>query len=787
MEQLSPGLLCDETMEQLSPLRAVVHDKTPRSPMYPGTRSSSLASVDVPKVHEDVTDVVLPITTIDDSTLPVEKTAEEGCVAQATDCPAAALPAWWHLVLHPDIKREPTHWLDGLVGCATDDAKYLITSPTASYIPRPIYGKIEICMHDDGHFGSADPIHHPQFIQHESHYPWMAAIQRNCSARSLLRDIWHPLDRTVNFELVKTSNVGLGVVPSAFKRYANEAILPLGELVATFEQLYGTNPELNWLFSTLLDAVDRLAFPATFRDMARTWACVQRFSLYTCAWFDWNIKFMQTYRMPSLVSVFDPIPYDQWMGCLTTSTLLASRLAKANVPVWLMRPMENFSGDEVVEKAVVFTEPKTCMQFSRSEQCTENRALFAYGIKSIRIAGDEHLTWINRMAIRNLDDSMFPSNALSLLDKSEPVAATTETAVVHATPSTPHEGLNTSNRRYTPYSKPYSSDGGNIKIGKNERMKFEEFSHPLLPPSIPQWQSACSSVDISSEAPSGSSVWKYMFPEARLVVTSPTPRRQLRFIRNWLRLRETWLFLASSMSYNCHTVHPLRNQEWREYLYTSSATQTTNDSLTSNIALKNHKKRTKKSVEHKLAVHNMFRDLFGQNVMDCPIPDTWFERTLSPFHGETSELTGADTVRTVQLLGWELNELEFRWELMQLEDTLVPIDVERLVEQHERQQLVDAIFPAKCKLRITELPSANQGLSAENVETRAPYLEAFRQLLSRWPSVPSSLADCEPLTSISTSLFEQKEVELIHFYCQTFWTHAGRAPVLPRRLPVSTN
>lgn len=276
-----------------------------------------------------------------------------------------------------------------------------------------------------------------------------------------------------------------------------------------------------------------------------------------------------------------------------------------------------------------------------------------------------------------------------------------------------------------------------------------------------------------------------MFPEARVVCTSPTPRRQMRFIRNWLRLRETWLFLVSSSTYDGDSVHPLRIQEWREYLYTSSATQTTDDPVTSNRALK-HGKKTKKSVEHKRAVHDMFHELFGQNVMDCPLPNDWFGRSLAAFRTEECEELDADAVRTLQLIGWELHELEFRWELIQLENKIMPVGVDCLVERHQRQLLLDAIFPEKCKLRISELPSANLGLSSENAETRSTYVEALRMLLRRWPFAPSCITDCAPLTTLSTSQFEDKELELTRFYCQTFWSHAGRAPVLPRRITSNT-
>ncbi|KAF7790676.1 hypothetical protein EIP86_001632 [Pleurotus ostreatoroseus] len=600
-------------------------------------------------------------------------------------------PSWWNLVRHSPVLAVPCHWLDGLVGCATADGKYLLTSPTNTFIPCPIFGLVDIQLLPDGHFGAADPIHHPQLIQHNSRYPWMSAILRKDSDFRQRHRLWEPLDRTTSFELVKTSNVGLGVVPRAFKQFANDLLRPLSVVVSTFDQVYTANAELRWLFNTLVDAVDRLAFPATFRDLARTWACVQRFWLYNHAWINWNVHFMQTYPLPLEELGYPPMPFDEWTGCVTTSVTLASRLAKANIPVWLMRPINNLSGDEIVARAVSFTEPVTSLRFANSNQLAENEHLFGQKLSSHQVAGDDHLSSINRMAMRTLDEERSPMPfAVSASSDSiqHPPAASVSAA----------ENVNgLRSHRFAPYVSDITISTRARNAGKNERLKFAEFSHPFLPPAIPQWQLACSKVDLSAPAVDGTAVWRYLFPEARLVFTSPTARRQIRFICNWIRLREVWLFLVTSPSYDSKTVHPLRNQEWREYLYTSAATQSTSNPLTSNIAMKKHEKTAKHAIERKRSVHDMFRLIFGQNVMDCPIPDAWFERSLNTLHTADQFIDDTETAYTFQLMAWELHELGFRWELMELDKFLVLVDADEPIEDAGRQALLDA--PTKMLLR----------------------------------------------------------------------------------------
>ncbi len=325
-----------------------------------------------------------------------------------------------------------------------------------------------------------------------------------------------------------------------------------------------------------------------------------------------------------------------------------------------------------------------------------------------------------------------------------------------------------------------------------------------MPPSSAHWQFASARVDLTAPTVGPDRIWKYWFPEARLVMCSGTLRRQIRFICNWLRLREVWLHLVASTSYQSDTVYPLRNQEWREYLYTSTMTQSTEDQATSNIAFKRNTSRQRKAAEKKRVVHDMFRAVFKQNVMDCGVPPTWFGRSLQPFvdvdteKPTTEQVTtlnpipdatdtsehAIETMRTIQLIAWELEELGFRWELIQLDKHLVYIHPDDLVEQRRRQSLLDAIFPGKCTLHITRLPSSAQGVTANTQATRAPYIEALRLLLCRWPNVPTPLVTDVCFTSTANpQAFQEAEDALLLFYCQTFWISCGRAPVLPRQVP----
>ena len=79
------------------------------------------------------------------------------------------------------------------------------------------------------------------------------------------------------------------------------------------------------------------------------------------------------------------------------------------------------------------------------------------------------------------------------------------------------------------------------------------------------------------------------------------------------------------------------------------------------------------------------------------------------------------------------------------------------------------------------------GLTSIAPTNRAPFLDAFRRLLSQWPAGSELQGSVVSFTSTSSvMLFDNMERILLCFYCQTFFDTCGRPPVLPRQLPDST-
>ncbi|KAF7796222.1 hypothetical protein EIP86_007396 [Pleurotus ostreatoroseus] len=704
---------------------------------------------------------------------------------------------WFQKVRHD----RPSSYLDGYVGWATDDKKYVLTAPTTDWIPTPHFGRVEVSLMPDGHFGVVDPLHNPQVLQEGTRYPWMAAIM--ClPPGGPFRIMWQPLRRTADFVPTPTSSVGLGTVSPHLRRSAQPAIIRATQGVEAFEATYGRHRELRWLYDTLQNTYTRLLSPATFRDLVRQWACLQRFWRYTMAWLDYNITLLKYY--PLSFHDWPPIHPREVLGCITTDMNLVAKLYDNDVPVWLIRTVDELTQDMTVASMDTFTPPRKTLPFDTPdsrEHYADNEFALAGRVSSICVAGDQLLDWINRQAIRYMDRESRPTPrddhgpafvpGLHAPLSSTPSASTSLTpprsssaTLLPTAPSTdggPARSAPNKLARHQPYPTDRTSIAQPPKtskraMGDHEKEKFQNFEHSLMPPSLPQWQAALALVDLNRPPRGEPSVWRYWVPEARIVVTPTQTARQLRYISNWLRLRETWYYLLDSYSVDNDVIVPLRPQEWREYLNLSSITT---------VQIDQGKDKQRKAT--KQAITSMFEDVFGKNIMHCAVPDTFFDRSLEALTNTDAPIDNATLVDTIQLIAWELHEVGFRCELTELDLYLVPSGESDLVAEQERRQLIGAVFPAQRGLVLQQLPAAPDGLASLEARARAPYLEALRQVLCRWPFVPDVLKDSIPFPSISSLvMFGEREQQLLLFYCQTFFEVCGRAPTIPRRFPSLT-
>ncbi len=165
--------------------------------------------------------------------------------------------------------------------------------------------------------------------------------------------------------------------------------------------------------------------------------------------------------------------------------------------------------------------------------------------------------------------------------------------------------------------------------------------------------------------------------------------------------------------------------------------------------------------------------------MEGQVPSEWFGRAVSLKEGKDRQL--------MLEMVWELCEMGFRHELLEVDRFLVPsMGRDPDTGKFQRWLMVNNVFPPSRPFHLKQLPTAIDGLAASDLVSRARYLDALRLLLSRWPSVPPSIKSSQSLLNVaSVPLLEKVERDMAKFYCQTFYEVSGRAAIIPRRFPIS--
>ncbi|KIJ08528.1 hypothetical protein PAXINDRAFT_18355 [Paxillus involutus ATCC 200175] len=165
---------------------------------------------------------------------------------------------------------------------------------------------------------------------------------------------------------------------------------------------------------------------------------------------------------------------------------------------------------------------------------------------------------------------------------------------------------------------------------------------------------------------------------------------------------------------------------------------------------------------------------------------TWAGDATVGFRGTAVQIASlADPpLPLVHAVLWELAELSFRSDLLTLDKALVP----QLWDAPIREAQYLAVFSSEVigGTWDTPLPQQHQGLfwGALSNPRALDFADAFRLLLSAWPSAPRGIE--EPLlVTIPQNELQKKVNMLMEFYVQTFFFSTGRPPVVPRGYPGS--
>ena len=292
----------------------------------------------------------------------------------------------------------------------------------------------------------------------------------------------------------------------------------------------------------------------------------------------------------------------------------------------------------------------------------------------------------------------------------------------------------------------------------SRRDKFVEEARPLFPPQIPVWTECLARVDRQEKVLGQIG---YFVPEPALLVGPSDVSRQLRYITNWLRAKDPWFHIVTHSVYKQGPIH---QQWWRNYL--------------NHLYLNEPVDASTHSGKEKAKVFALFRALSPNDNVELSQGD-------AQFYGQP--FTSLNQVRMCQEILWEVYEMGFRLELLELDRRIRPSPstlYSRQGFEYERLNHISEIFGGGGTIRLEALPATNRGLASENPVDRVPALESFRQVLVRWPGVPPRLVQGRFTRQMPHQSIEELERVAVQFYLQQFFVHSSRAAIVPHRYPL---
>ncbi|KAI0359020.1 hypothetical protein OH77DRAFT_1518275 [Trametes cingulata] len=649
-------------------------------------------------------------------------------------------------------------WRDALSVAYTSDRMWVITSPNMKFVPAPPVGVVDVILRADYRYGIVDPTQWPQIYSPGHEY--LCAIPRYVAPPHRLSPLWWTPHEQTDFEHIEGCTLKcLGLLRQDSIRSLCELLDEMSALVADVraKSRQHVDERLIRLETVMRHSRERLqTFPCTFRDAAMQVREAQRYWLMCRAFLDYYGTHMRPRDQHRPVNT-------ALMGAFTTDPGVVQTLYEAGIPVWWIRQDASILEDIVVVAIEELLEPHDiCTRFGATHGDVLYRGLVGPGHLAAMARGGHTYMDISRAPLLVVDVVGGYAPALSHREYQNALKSP-HGQVIHADTSTPSgpsrtpgsgpsrgSGPASVGSRGHPYERPtkkQASHGRGID-------KFADITHPWMPIALGTWREVMQNVKQVPRA----NPWGYWIPDPGMFVRTQTEERAVRYFMTWLRLRPGWLYMLRVRDAALSRISP---QWWRDFLYGDTG-------------------RSDQDRETRNAIRaRQFMLVFGKAFqredldLDPTAPPSWFGRKLRTL----------DKALCPQIV-WEICELGFRYELLALDRLLVPL---RNATQSEewREDLIGRVFPDGSLYGVTALPEeGREGLSAQVPHRRAPYLEAFRVVLARWPRCPPSIHSGVPITTALTAeMIVARERELVQYYVETFYDESGRAPIVPRVFP----
>ncbi|TFK59653.1 hypothetical protein BDN72DRAFT_725271, partial [Pluteus cervinus] len=637
---------------------------------------------------------------------------------------------------------------DGLVGAVISNGDDFVTSPNARIIPYPpLGGNRDVYIRENLRYGDDDPLQWPQPVI--PGYEYLCAIPLP------------PLDPTENNAIMwwmpqqddfDEGGVGLSGV-GRFRQYSLQRLRDVSS--SLLEQSLAEDLSFDHHTQRAADYRDIIRhnlyrleqYKSSFATMQRGVRHLQRAYLELHALVEWHttVKF----RIAELEQSQATRPCARTIGGFTPSPVVADYLFRGGIRVWLIRPYSELPNVRIRKVcACILPESLIVMKapFRQLDAIYTGSNFEPKKYTQIMKQAMRHLAYPNPFGAAYIppNASIGPVRTSHTASNRRRDRQFSASKCVHSSTTESHKPCHVDPHRRTDVKPP----------GDPGRNKFIQVSSPILPPALPQWATA---LEISNPLalPSVHSHVNptdlgYLFPEVPGLAVAKRYEDMLKF---WLRHRDMFLYRMTSQD---SSALPVPAGEWRDILRLEILGSGT-------AGTKNAERLTKLTA----TLQNCLSETVSF-VDDIPDVPTW--RGL-PFN----QLTNSHFEEIL----WEINELNFRFELKALD-----FRVSSKFEDDDRQSLIEKCFPGcsdRGSLLVVDVADANHGLASNIINDRSTYTHALRKLMLSWgDDVPAILRqEKHPWPVLE---FRELEKTMAEFYTRLFFRSFNRPATIPRRL-----
>ncbi|KAI0745215.1 hypothetical protein C8Q76DRAFT_607355, partial [Earliella scabrosa] len=271
--------------------------------------------------------------------------------------------------------------------------------------------------------------------------------------------------------------------------------------------------------------------------------------------------------------------------------------------------------------------------------------------------------------------------------------------------------------------------------------------------------------------------WRLTINEVKTWDAIRTDDKVPRYLHNLVRIRE---FCRQRLLDPALPGRPLTIAEWRAALWGDYQPKSSSP------------RRGTEARPRRARLKQTRREAIGRMFEGGACLPPYNAASVPQLHGVpvTAEAAAQDR-RVRMLLLWESHEINWRCEVMALDQVVLPRHDWNVIQRWTREAQVSGVWGVPCAM-LSVLPLIPreltpfywEGIHEGKWKQCVPMLRSFVVVLTNWPDCPTLLVDAARRDPTWTAEeYDEIQREAAKFYCSTFVRHFQRLPIVPISFP----